>query len=216
MSIKVAIFGASGRLGRSIANLVTDPFLLAEDADLYIDASLPPGVPAHLEIALSAKRPIVIGVTGLSTETHALIAHASKSIPIFYSPNFSLGIALLKKFAEFMAQSFHREANVDLIETHHLEKKDAPSGTALSLAKSLQENGRNPTLHSIRSGAIVGIHELIFNTAEEKISLIHTAHSRDAFARGALAAAAFLLKQSPGLYGMDNLLSVDLRDLKPL
>ena len=165
-------------------------------------------MPKHLEIALAVKRPLVIGVTALPEETHTLIAKASQTIPIFYSPNFSLGIALLKKFAEFMAHSFHPNADIDLIETHHNQKKDAPSGTALSIAEALEEKGKKPTLHSIRSGQTVGIHELIFNTAEEQISLTHTAHSRDAFARGALSAAAFLVKQPPGLYGMEDLFRI--------
>lgn len=107
-----------------------------------------------------------------------------------------------------MAQAFHPNADIDLIETHHNQKKDLPSGTALSLEKTLRAKGKTPTIHSIRSGQIVGIHELIFNTTEEKISFTHTSHSRDAFAKGALAAAAFLLKQPPGLYGMDNLLGL--------
>ncbi len=206
MSIKIAIFGESGRLGRSIVNRISDPFIVSPEPDIYIDASLPPGVPKHLETAVASKRPIVIGVTGLSDQVHALMSDASQSIPVFYSPNFSLGSALLKKFAAFMAHSFYADADIDLIETHHVQKKDSPSGTALSIAKALRAQGKNPTIHSIRSGQTVGIHELILNTAEEKISLIHTAHSRDAFARGALAAAAFLIKQTPGLYGMDDLL----------
>jgi 4-hydroxy-tetrahydrodipicolinate reductase len=206
MSIKIAIFGASGRLGRSIINQMADPFLVSSEPDLYIDASLPPGVPKHLQIALASKRPIVIGVTGLSDEVHTLLFNASHSIPIFYSPNFSLGAALLKKFAAFMAQSFYADADIDLIETHHVQKKDAPSGTALSIANTLRTHGKNPTIHSIRSGQTVGIHELILNTAEEQLSLTHTAHSRSAFARGALSAARFLLQQPPGLYGMDDLL----------
>ena len=206
MPIKLAVFGATGRLGRSICNQIADPFLLSPDPDLYIDASLPPGVPHHLETAVAAKRPIVIGVTALSDETHTLLAAAAKSIPVFYSPNFSLGIALMKKFAEFISRAFHPEADIDLIETHHTKKKDAPSGTSLSIAKILEENGRKPTLHSIRSGEIIGIHELIFNTAEEQIAFTHTTHSRDAFARGALAAAAFLIRQDPGLYGMEDLM----------
>jgi 4-hydroxy-tetrahydrodipicolinate reductase len=118
-----------------------------------------------------------------------------------------LGVALLKKFAAFMAHSFHEEADIDLIETHHIQKKDSPSGTALEIADVLRTNGRTTTIHSIRSGQIVGKHELIFNTGEEQISIAHTAHSRNAFARGSLAAAAFLLTQPPGLYGMNDLLA---------
>jgi 4-hydroxy-tetrahydrodipicolinate reductase len=206
MIIRIAIFGASGRLGRSISNLAIDPFILSPEPNVYIDASQPPAVPKHLETAVASLCPIVIGVTGLSDDVHALITKASQWIPVFYSPNFSLGAALLKKFAEFMARSFHANADIDLIETHHAQKKDAPSGTALAIEKTLRANGKKPKIHSIRSGQIIGVHELIFNTAEEKISFTHTAHSRNAFARGALEAAAFLVKQPPGLYSMDDLL----------
>ena len=205
MPIKVAIFGAHGRLGRSIANRIAHPFVLDSEPDLYIDASLPPAVPKHVLLAVETKRPIVIGVTGLPAETHSLLSDAAQSIPVFYSSNFSLGALLLKKFAAFIAASFHEEANIDLIETHHVQKKDAPSGTALDIASVLQSGGKAPTIHSIRSGQIVGKHELIFNTSEEELSLTHTAHSRDAFARGSFIAASFLLTKPPGLYGMDDL-----------
>jgi 4-hydroxy-tetrahydrodipicolinate reductase len=201
MTIKVAIFGANGRLGRSISKLVADPW--DPNPDVYIDASLSPGVPNHLEIALKADRPIVIGVTGLPEKTHALMSEAANAIPVFYAPNFSLGIALFRKFAAALGASFHEEADIDLIETHHVQKRDAPSGTALALAAAV---GKKVNIHSIRSGQIVGKHELIFNTAEEQISIVHTSHSRDLFARGALAAARFLLTQPPGLYGMEHLL----------
>jgi 4-hydroxy-tetrahydrodipicolinate reductase len=180
---------------------------LDSDPDLYIDASLPPAVPKHLSIAREAKRPIVIGVTGLSEETHALISAASKTIPIFYSSNFSLGIALLKKCAAWIAASFHEDVDIDLIETHHAMKKDAPSGTALDIAKILRAGGRTPHVHSVRLNDTIGKHELIFNTREEQLSLTHTAHSRDAFAKGSLAAAVFLIDKPPGLYGMDDLMN---------
>jgi len=210
MPIKISVFGANGRLGRSIIQQMGQDFTLSGEPDLYIDASLPPGVFSHIETALLLKRPIVIGVTALEEKTEALMADAAKSIPIFYSSNFSLGAALLKKLSQFIATHFHPNADIDLIETHHVEKKDIPSGTAVALEKALRKKGKNPTLHSIRSAQTVGVHELIFNTAEEKISLTHTAHSRDAFGRGALAAATFLIKQPPGLYGMEDLL-IDLR-----
>ncbi len=210
MSLKVTIFGATGRLGSSISNLAAvDPrfSLHSEEIDVYIDASLPPGVPKHLDIALAAKRPIVIGVTGLGEDVHASFHKAAKTIPILYAPNFSLGVALLQRFAKFAAEAFHANADIDLIETHHVQKKDAPSGTALAIAKNLKSIGKNPTLHSIRSGQTVGKHELILNTAEEQISLTHVAHSRDAFAKGALAAALFLSVRPPGLYGMEDVVN---------
>ena len=144
---------------------------------------------------------MVIGTTGIDV---AELKTASKSIPIFYAPNFSLGMALLKRAAAEIARSFPSEAHIDLIETHHAGKKDAPSGSALSLAAAVD---REVKIHSLRSGGIIGEHSLQFNTAEERIEIFHQVHTRDAFAKGALEAALFLMGKPAGLYGMDELLA---------
>jgi 4-hydroxy-tetrahydrodipicolinate reductase len=207
MAIKLTIFGSSGKLGSTIVRLASiDPsFVIDQDADLYIDASMPPGVVKHLDIALTNKKPIVIGVTGLTDETHNAIEEAAISIPILYAPNFSLGITLMQKFVQMIAQSLSLEG-ADIVETHHKEKKDAPSGTALQFANNLKKNGIEPTIQSHRLDNIVGKHELIFNTSEEQITLIHSAKKRDLFAKGSLKAAHFLIDKPPGLYKMDDLL----------
>ena len=234
----IGIFGATGRFGRAIANLALKSghfqitaaigrshldedygtFLGLEPLglpihnepglplpDLFIDVSLADGLSGRLQY----KRPMVIGTTALSLTDLALIHEASQTVPIFYSSNFSLGIALLKRTAAELAKTFHHDASIDLIETHHTEKKDSPSGSALSLSAAIKESNPNAkvTIHSIRSGSVIGEHTLQFNTAEEKIELSHTAHSRDAFARGVLSAARFLMTCPPGLYGMDDLLA---------
>jgi 4-hydroxy-tetrahydrodipicolinate reductase len=199
MGIKIGLIGSEGRMGKTIATL--HPIIPVEkktartsiDCDVLIDFS------SHLALLenLSAKKPIVIGTTG--HPTLEVLEKAAEHLPIFYASNFSLGAAILNEMAKFVSKHF--PADVDLIETHHAAKKDAPSGTALHLAKSLKD----PTIHSIRSGTVIGEHTLIFNNAQERLTLSHQVHSREAFARGALAAAYFLVGKPAGLYSMDDL-----------
>ncbi|HSX25951.1 MAG TPA: dihydrodipicolinate reductase C-terminal domain-containing protein [Chlamydiales bacterium] len=237
MSLKIAIIGATGRLGKAIATLAlqdpsfqiaaaithsTSPHLNTPygtllnrpcnlpisatrthlPVDLFIDVSTAAALRENLHTAVSHEKPIVIGTTGLSAKDLTLLDHASQHIPLFYTPNFTLGMALLHKIAQHTASHFPN-AHIDLIETHHVHKKDKPSASALSLAKAIAQP---VNIHSLRSGAAIGEHTLLFNTPEERLTLSHTAHTRDAFARGALAAALFLSRQPPGLYNMDNLL----------
>lgn len=212
--LKIVLIGP-GRLGHAIAVLASqDPSLKITatlcrtserstlSCDILIDVSLASAFAANIQWALSLKKPIVIGTTGLSPNDHDLLLNASKYIPIFYAPNFSLGMALMRKLAALTSNHL-KNASIDLIETHHAQKKDAPSGSALALAKTIDSP---VNIHSLRSGKIIGEHTLLFNTPEERITISHEAHSRDAFARGALAAVRFLSSCTPGLYGMDDLL----------
>lgn len=201
MAIKIGVIGAEGRLGRAIAAL-TQVLPISRtmsrrnlDCDVLIDVS---SAEALLE-NLSANKPMVIGTTGHLDFTP--IEKAAQYLPVFYTPNFSLGIAILKKIAREVATHF--PSDIDLIETHHTQKKDVPSGTALALAQLLP----HVNIHSIRSGKIIGEHTLVFNNGQERLILSHEAFSRETFARGALAAAHFLVGKSPGLYTMDNLLA---------
>jgi 4-hydroxy-tetrahydrodipicolinate reductase len=199
MDIKIGLIGAEGKLGKAIQALypvipisrTTSRKNLA--CDVLIDVSSPDALLENL----SAKKPIVIGTTG--HKDFSLIEKAAKELPIFYSANFSLGIALMRKMIEQIKENFPSE--VELIETHHTQKKDTPSGTALLLAKSLP----HAKIHSIRQGDLMGEHTLIFKQEEETLTLSHSVQSRKVFARGALAAAKFLIHQPPGLYTMDNL-----------
>jgi len=208
MGIKIGLIGAQGRLGRAIAAL--EPVMpiarttkrIGLNCDVLIDVSSPEALLENL----SAGKPIVIGTTGHLDL--APIEQAAKKIPVFYAPNFSLGIALLRKLALEVAACF--PCDIDLIETHHNKKKDAPSGTALLLAKLLP----NVKIHSIRSGSVIGEHTLIFNNGLERLILAHETHSRDAYAQGALAAARFIIGKPSGLYTMDNLLSSELLSVK--
>ena len=206
MEIKIGLIGAGGRMGKAIAALQT-PFMefgkstpISNECDLFIDVSLPDALLLNLPLI---EKPIVIGMTGLTEKHFKLIEEKARTIPIFYSPNFSLGMALMRKAAGEIAKKFHDDAYIDLIETHHAEKRDAPSGAALALAKEI---GKPVNIHSIRSGKIVAEHTLMFNTAEERITISHQAHNRSVFARGALQAARYLMTKPPGLYGMDNLI----------
>jgi 4-hydroxy-tetrahydrodipicolinate reductase len=231
--MKIALFGATGRLGRAIAAMaagekdleikeaIAHPRsaslgalvagipvtpIYQGPADLLIDATLAKVFPLALETARLAKKPIVIGVTGLSDAELEQLRAAAKEIPVFYTTNFSLGMAIFRRLSVEAARRFYPSSTADLFEAHHAQKKDAPSGSALTLSKELQKISKNANIHSIRSGKIVGEHSLLLNCDEERIEIAHTVHSRDAFARGALAAARFLIDRKSGLYGMDDLL----------
>lgn len=217
--IEIGLIGSTGRMGTAICALaaqdpafrITASFHSAHlpdptaPVDLFLDVSLPSALANNLRAALLSKKPLVVGTTG-----HAnldMLKEASQFIPIFYSPNFSLGMALMHRATAELARRFPHAAHIDLIETHHTKKRDAPSGSAKTLAAAIREVHPAPVhIHSIRSGTITGEHTLHFNTNEERITLMHQAHSRDAFARGALAAVQFLIQQPPGFYGMDDLL----------
>lgn len=201
MPVKIGLIGPHGRLGQAIAALEPVLPILKTTPRKDLDCDVLIDVSSHESLLenLSAGKPIVIGTTGHLHFTP--IEQAAKHLPIFYAPNFSLGIALLNHLAAQIARFF--PADVDIIETHHSGKKDQPSGTALHLLKTVSQ----AKIHSIRSGNIIGEHTLIFNNAYERITLSHQAHSREAFAQGALAAARFLVGKPAGLYSMDNLFS---------
>lgn len=213
--LKIGVIGFRGKLGSAILqaaqDLDTERLSAREIPDLieskiWIYAGLSSSLVNWVKKALSLQARLVIGTTALSESDWKVMSDASKEIPVFYSPNFSLGMSLIKKFAKELAKKFYRNADIDLIETHHATKKDAPSGSALWIAKELEELGRSCEIHSLRTGKVVGIHTLQFNTDEEKITLSHEAHSRLSFGRGALEAAHFLQNQTKGLYGMEDLL----------
>lgn len=195
------------------------------EADVLIDFSHHSLIPDLLDFIEIKKIPSVICTTGLSEDSTQRIELLAKTIPVFQSGNMSLGINLLidlvKKAAEVLGQAY----DIELIEKHHHRKVDAPSGTALMIAKALNEvkdnqmvfkNGRSGTdakrqpneigIHAVRGGSIVGEHEVIFAGDDEIIEIRHIASSRRVFAQGALRAAEFIVTQSPGLYDMNLLL----------
>ncbi|MCH5198895.1 MAG: 4-hydroxy-tetrahydrodipicolinate reductase [Oscillospiraceae bacterium] len=191
-------------------------------SDVLIDFSHFSLTEALLDFAVMNNLPLVLATTGQTDEQRELIKEAAKKIPIFFAANYSLGVALLIELAKKTAATFP-EADIEIVETHHNRKIDAPSGTALAIfdaVKSVRSNavkklGRAGLekrtsdeigLHAIRHGNIVGIHEVIVGTENQTITLRHEAHSRALFAEGALAAAQFLINKEPGLYTMNDLI----------
>jgi 4-hydroxy-tetrahydrodipicolinate reductase len=192
-------------------------------ADCVIDFSNHGATEALLDYCVARQLPLVIATTGHTEAEKARIQAASASIPLFYSANMSIGVALLASLARQTAAMFP-EADIEIIERHHNQKLDVPSGTALLLANSIcqarpeatllvgrHENGkRTPQeigIHSLRYGSEVGTHEIIVSTGTQTITLKHEAENRSLFAEGALAAAAFLTGKPAGYYTMNELVS---------
>lgn len=191
------------------------------DVDCIIDFSHHLCTMDLLSFACKNKLPVVIATTGQSEEERQAIKDASKQIPVFFASNYSMGVALLTELAKKTA-AVMGDAEIEIIETHHNRKIDAPSGTALSIAQAIKEvrpNAENVCgrsghckrtfdeigIHSVRMGNIAGIHEVIIGTENQTITLKHEAHSRALFAEGALAAAEFIIGKDAGLYDMKSL-----------
>lgn len=196
-------------------NMTNSAKLAIHASDIIIDVSSKDAILNHLEYAKQFSKPIVIGTTGHSIEMQKKIEDTAQYIPIFYTPNFSPGISLLLQLVEFIKVSgFTENCCIDIIETHHIHKKDLPSGTAIALAKTTgkeiaedaitKNKSSQVRIHAIRSGEVIGEHQVIFEYGNEQIKLSHQAHSRDVFAQGALTAAAFLIDKKPGLYSKVN------------
>jgi 4-hydroxy-tetrahydrodipicolinate reductase len=249
LEMKILINGICGHMGREVLNLCNSGYRDAEcvcgvDAfatgdenittyknfsetdicgiDCIVDFSHHTVTPALLDYAVEKNIPTVLCTTGHTAEEKELIAEAAKKIPIFFSANMSLGVALLVELAKKTAAAFP-EAEIEIIEKHHNRKVDAPSGTALMLADALCEVRTEATvncgrsghgkrtreeigIHAIRMGNIVGEHEVMIGTPNQTITLKHEAHSRALFAEGALAAAAFLVNKDAGMYDMNSLI----------
>ena len=191
------------------------------DADVIIDFSHHSATPGLLRYATERSLPVVLATTGHTPEELEAVSEASGSVAVFRSANMSLGVAILAGLAK-KAAALMPDADVEIVETHHNRKLDAPSGTALMLAEAIREvrpaaypvTGRSGHakrtadeigIHAIRMGNIVGEHEVIIGTPNQTVTLKHEAHSRALFAEGALAAAAFLTGRPAGLYAMKDL-----------
>jgi 4-hydroxy-tetrahydrodipicolinate reductase len=239
MPLALAILGATGKMGKSLLSAIAnDPDLsvVAEVArphsqsehslqtaltlcDVAVDFSVQEAVIRHVQAALGAKKPIVIGTTGLLSEDWHVIEKAAHQIPIVHSANFSFGISLCLDIAANLANALFGISTIDIFETHHIHKKDQPSGTALSLACAIGKgkiitdttsHPRHPeevAIHSIRSGETIGEHHLVFECGHERIEIKHSVHSRETFAQGALRAAKILAHKSAGLYALKDLFS---------
>jgi 4-hydroxy-tetrahydrodipicolinate reductase len=227
--IRISLIAPGGRMGKAIASAAAeDPrfSLDQEHGDVLVDFSAPAALPASLDRAVSAGIPILIGTTGLEEAGDELIAEASQSTAILRAPNTSLGIALLTDLVERAAQVLGPDWDIEISETHHRMKADAPSGTALLLGEAAArgrgeplnaERGRDGTglsrrrgsigFASLRGGTVAGDHDVLFLGPDERLVLAHRAESRMIFARGALTAAAFLIGKPAGLYSMRDVIA---------
>lgn len=174
--------------------------------DVAIDFSLPEAFDAVLALCVARGVPLVSGTTGLSEAQRAAVRSAASRIPVVWAANFSLGVAVLADLVERAAQLLDGW-DCDIVEAHHVHKKDAPSGTALALGERALAGGAQPRYASLRAGDIVGEHTVQFATAGERVELVHRATNRDIFARGALHVARRVVGRPPGLYAVKDLLT---------
>ena len=177
----------------------------APEFDVAVDFSLPEGFSAMLELCVARGAAFVSGTTGIADGQRTALEAAAGRIPVLWASNFSLGVAVLDELVERAAAALPGW-DCDIVESHHVHKRDAPSGTALSLGESARRGGAEPRYASLRAGDIVGEHLVQFTTAGERIELVHRAGSRDIFAQGALVAAQRLAGRSAGCYGLRQLL----------
>lgn len=209
MLLAISILGVTGKMGKRLLMLAQqDPVLRVVDtfalSDVAIDFSAPEATQRHLEAALDANCPLVIGTTGHQPEEIVAIKKAAEHIPIVLSANFSIGMALTLEMASLLKDSPFSQGNIAIYETHHIHKKDKPSGTALELARTIG-TPKEIAIHSTREGETIGEHLLVCETPYERIEIKHTAHSRDVFAQGALCAAKKLALKAPGFYTLKEL-----------
>jgi len=194
-----------------------DLSVVGATADVWVDFSHPDALKRLLAGALSLKKPIVIGTTGYTDLQMASICEAAKAVPIVHASNFSMGMAVLGALVR-AARKALPDFQVEIQEIHHKQKKDAPSGTALTLAKSLGDNivlGRQGAhmrapdeigIAALRGGQVIGEHTVFFFGNAERLELTHRATNRDIFAEGALKAAQWVIDKSPGLYSIKDIL----------
>ncbi|MDR2091428.1 MAG: 4-hydroxy-tetrahydrodipicolinate reductase [Clostridiales bacterium] len=252
--IKVLIFGISGKMGHMIYSQLQnherlkavagiDKYAVKIDfdvpvfpdvkdcavvPDVIIDFSRPDSLQDILAYAVPNNIPVVLATTGYSAEQLDKISRASKDVPIFMTSNMSLGINLLISLAKQAAGFLGGGFDVEIVEQHHNQKADSPSGTALSIARAVNEifsedkefvygrcgnsSKRRPSeigIHAVRGGTIVGKHDVMFIGTDEVITLTHEAQSRRVFAAGAIRAAEYIVGKKPKIYGMNNLLGPD-------
>lgn len=249
--IRILLSGCCGKMGRVIADIVkndpeseivggidivNDPSLgfpvfsspsdVNVEADAIIDFSNPACLIPLLTYASDKNIPAVIATTGLSAEQKSFMYDISKNIAVFFSANMSLGVNLIADLAKKAASVLEDSFDIEIVEAHHNRKLDAPSGTALYIADSINEacrekkeyvydrhsvrkkrDKREVGIHSVRGGTIVGEHTVIFAGNDEIVEIKHTALSRDIFAEGSVAAAKFMVGRPAGMYDMNDLIS---------
>ncbi len=238
--IKILLHGACGRMGREVekiaencedveicakvdkfsqnSDIYTDICDYTGDADVIVDFSHHSAVKDLLSYSVERKIPVIVATTGHTEDELAVIKKASEKTAVFHSANMSLGVALLTQLAVKAAKAMP-DADIEIVETHHNRKLDAPSGTALMLANAVKNTRKGSQIttgrcgqckrekneigiQSVRRGNIPGIHEVIISTDYQTITLKHEAHSRALFAEGAVTAAKFMAGKPAGLYDM--------------
>ncbi len=213
-----------GRLGVALTD---DPDGAMDASDVVIDFTSPDAALRHLAQAVRHKRAVVIGATGFSPDDMTQLRAHAESVPCVQAPNMSVGINVLLRMVGDVARALGDDYDLEIIDTHHNKKKDAPSGTTLKLAEALaaatnrdlREAGvyarhgligerakREIGMQSVRAGDVAGDHTVLYGGPGERIEITHRAHNRDPFARGALRAAEWVVTQPPGLYGMADVL----------
>lgn len=255
--ISIGILGIMGRMGQAISTIVqkdpqfkliggtlnpksnivsqdasvcisTNPKDIFEQSDILIDFTRPETLMEHLHLSKKYKKPIVIGTTGLIKNHYDLMDETAKNIPVLYASNMSLGITLLQSLVEKTASILGPQFDIEILEKHHNQKIDAPSGTALSLGQAAAK-GRNihfekkSVLNWVnhpkrqendigfavqRGGDMAGEHIVSFFGPQERIELSHSASSRQILAYGALKAASWIYQQKPGRYSMKDVLNI--------
>lgn len=204
----------------------TNPEEFEGEADVVIDFSHPSSLTGILSFCKKRKLPVIICTTGLSSEQKEEFKEASKEIPVFFSANMSIGINLLIELAKKAAKLLEGSFDIEIVERHHNQKIDAPSGTALAIADGIDEALSFPAeyvydrhsvrrkrknteigISAVRGGTIVGDHEVIFAGNDEVIELSHHAHSKEVFAVGAIKAAKFIKGKTAGMYDMNDLIA---------
>ena len=243
--MKVAILGAAGRMGHMLCDLVDRseelelvakcdvredyPRTWPTETEAVIDFTFHEAVPANITKAAEEGVIYVLGTTGLTADEQKVVDEAAKMIPVIQSGNFSLGINLLLGLVKKASEILGIEYDCEVVEMHHRHKKDAPSGTALMLAKAAAEGrgqdfddvsvfgregmvGERPTgeiaVHALRGGSVIGDHAVVFAGDVERVELVHKAQTREAFAAGALRAALWAADRKPGLYNMRDVLGL--------
>lgn len=239
--MKVAILGAAGRMGRMLCEMASSQGCeIAAKVDVVpgFDAGFGPGaegvidfshhsaVPGAVAKAAELSVPYVLGTTGLSEDEQKCVDEAAAKIPVVQSGNYSLGVNVLLDLVRRAAEALGPGYDIEIAEMHHRRKKDAPSGTALMLAKAADisggaafvngrcgETGERPrgeiAIHALRGGGVIGDHMVVFAGERERVELVHRAQSREAFAEGAFRALLWAKDRKPGLYSMRDVLGLD-------
>ena len=239
----IGIIGSQGRIGNALVDAIAaagaacsggidvggDPIILARASDVLVDFSSPKALVANLGAAVAAGKPILIGTTGLDDDHHRAIDDAARHIAVLQTGNTSLGVTLLARLVKEATARLGTDWDVEIVELHHRDKVDAPSGTALLLGEAAAR-GRNVVLApnsargrdghtgarkpgtigfaSLRGGSAAGDHHVLLAGEGERIELTHRAENRSIFARGAVKAALWLIAMPPGRYTMDQMLGM--------